>query len=66
MKRILHIVALFGIVLPMFASCKTILEFFDSDEAVASVGSAKLKKVDLEKTTEQSGGQISGGPKQLS
>jgi len=24
------------------------------------------KKVDLEKTTEQSGGQISGGPKQLS
>lgn len=49
MKRILHIVALFGIVLPMFASCKTILEFFDSDEAVASVGSAKLKKVDLEK-----------------
>lgn len=33
----------------MLTSCKTILGFFDSGETVASVGAAKLKKVDLEK-----------------
>ena len=33
----------------MLTSCKTILEFFDSGETVASVGTAKLKKADLEK-----------------
>lgn len=49
MKRLIHIVALFGIVLSMLTSCKTILEFFDSGETVASVGSAKLKMTDLEK-----------------
>ena len=49
MKRILHIVALFGIVLPMLASCKTILEFFDSEKTVASVGAARLKVSELEK-----------------
>lgn len=33
----------------MLVSCKTILDFFDSGEAVASVGTAKLKRADLEK-----------------
>ena len=49
MKRILHIVTLLGIVLPMLASCETILEFFDSEETVASVGTAKLKISELQK-----------------
>ena len=48
MKRIAYIVAIFGIVLPMFASCKAISEFFDSGEIVAEVGSAKLRKSELE------------------
>ena len=49
MKRIAYIVAIFGIVLPMFASCKAISEFFDSGEIVAEAGSAKLKRADLDK-----------------
>ena len=49
MKRIAYIMAIFGIVLPMFASCKAISEFFDSGEIVAEAGSAKLKRVDLDK-----------------
>lgn len=48
MKRIAYIIAIFGIVLPMLASCKAISEFFDSGETVAEVGSAKLKKSELE------------------
>ena len=42
-------IAILGIVLPMFASCKAISEFFDSGEIVAEAGSAKLKRVDLDK-----------------
>ena len=49
MRRIAYIVAIFGIVLPMLASCKAISEFFDSGEIVAQAGSAKLKKADLDK-----------------
>ena len=49
MKRIAYIVVIFGIVLPMFASCKAISEFFDSGEIVAEAGSAKLKRMDLDK-----------------
>ena len=41
--------AIFGIVLPMFASCKAISEFFDSGEVVAEAGAAKLKRADLDK-----------------
>ena len=48
MKRIAYIVVIFGIVLPMFASCKAISEFFDSGEIVAQAGSAKLKRADLD------------------
>ena len=33
----------------MFASCKAISEFFDRGEIVAEVGSAKLKRADLDK-----------------
>ena len=39
---------IFGIVLPMFVSCKAISEFFDSGEIVAQAGSAKLKRADLD------------------
>ena len=49
MKRIAYIVAIFGIVLSMLASCKAISEFFDSGEIVAEAGSAKLKRADLDK-----------------
>jgi len=49
MKRIAHIVAILGIVLPMLASCKAISEFFDSEEAVAQVGSVKLKMSELQR-----------------
>ena len=48
MRRIAYIVVIFGIVLPMFASCKAISEFFDSGEIVAQAGSAKLKRADLD------------------
>ena len=49
MKRIAYIVAIFGIVLPMFASCKTISDFLDKGEVVAKVGDVKLKMEDLQK-----------------
>ena len=49
MKRIIHILTILGIVLPMFASCKAISEFFDRGEIVAEAGDAKLKRVDLDK-----------------
>ena len=41
--------AILGIVLPMFASCKAISEFFDRGEIVAEAGSAKLKRSELDK-----------------
>ena len=49
MKRIAHIVAILGIVLPMLASCKAISEFFDKEEVVAEVGQAKLRKSELDR-----------------
>ncbi len=49
MKRIAHIVAIIGIVLPMFASCKAISDFLDNGEVVAKVGEAKLLMEDLQK-----------------
>ena len=49
MKRVLHIVAILGIVLPMFTSCKAISEFFEKGEAVARVGDSKLMMEDLQK-----------------
>ena len=48
MRRIANILMIFGIVLPMFVSCKAISEFFDSGEIVAQAGSAKLKRADLD------------------
>lgn len=39
----------FGIVLQMFASCKTISEFFDKEEVVAEVGQAKLRRSELDR-----------------
>ncbi len=49
MKRIIHITLIFGIVLPMLASCKAISEFFDKEEVVAEVGQAKLRKSELDR-----------------
>ena len=49
MRRIAHIVAIIGIVLPMFASCKAISDFLDDGEVVAKVGEARLLMEDLQK-----------------
>jgi hypothetical protein len=49
MKQMTRIVAILGIVLPMFASCKTISDFLDKGEVVAKVGDVKLKMEDLQK-----------------
>ena len=49
MKRIAHIVAIRGIVLPMFASCKASSDCLDNGEVVAKVGEAKLLMEDLQK-----------------
>lgn len=49
MRRITRIVTVFGIVLPMLASCKAISEFFDKEEVVAEVGQAKLRKSELDR-----------------
>ena len=49
MKRIVHMTLIFGIVLPMLASCKAISEFFDKEEVVAEVGQAKLRKSELDR-----------------
>lgn len=40
---------IFGIVLPMLASCRAISEFFDKEEVVAEVGQAKLRKSELDR-----------------
>ena len=42
MKRIIHRIAIIGIVLSAIVSCRTISSFLSDDEAVASVGNAKL------------------------
>ncbi len=44
-----HMTLVFGIVLQMFASCKTISEFFDKEEVVAEVGQAKLRRSELDR-----------------
>lgn len=49
MKRIAYIMAIFGIVLPMFASCKAISDFLDDGEVVARVGDRKLMMEELQK-----------------
>jgi hypothetical protein len=47
MKRIVHIVAILGIVLPALVSCKTISSFLSDEETVAEAGSAKLYRSEL-------------------
>jgi hypothetical protein len=49
MMRLVNIVAILGIVLPMFASCKTISDFLDKGEVVARVGEAKLMMEELQR-----------------
>ena len=49
MRRIAHIVAIIGIVLPMFASCKAISDFLDDGQVVARVGESKLMMEELQK-----------------
>ena len=48
MRRVVNIAILSVIVLSSVMSCKAISEFFDRGEVVAEVGSAKLKKAELE------------------
>lgn len=47
MRRIVHTVAILGIVLPALVSCRAISSFFSNDEAVAEVGLAKLYRSEL-------------------
>lgn len=49
MRRIVHITAILGIVLPILSSCKTISDFLDKGEIVAKVGDAKLMMEELQK-----------------
>lgn len=47
MRRIVHTVAILGIVLPALMSCRTISSFLSADEAVAEVGMVKLYRAEL-------------------
>lgn len=47
MKRIVHTIAILGIVLPALVSCRAISSFLSDDEAVAEVGMAKLYRSEL-------------------
>ena len=47
MKRIVHIIAILGIVLPALVSCKTISSFLSDDETVAEAGGARLYRSEL-------------------
>ncbi len=47
MRRIVHTVAILGIVLPALVSCRAISSFFSNDEAVAEVGLSKLYRSEL-------------------
>lgn len=47
MRRIVHIIALIGIVLPAFMSCRAISSFLSADETIAEVGQAKLYRSEL-------------------
>lgn len=49
MRRITRIVTIFGIVLPMLASCKAISGFWDEGEVVAKAGGASLMMSELQK-----------------
>ena len=49
MKRIINILAILGIVLPMFASCKAISDFLDDGEVVARVGESRLMMEELQR-----------------
>ena len=47
MRRIVHTIAIIGIVLSALTSCRAISSFLNDDEAVAGVGSAKLYRKEL-------------------
>lgn len=47
MRRIVHIIAVIGIVLPAFMSCRAISSFLSADETIAEVGQAKLYRSEL-------------------
>ncbi len=47
MRRIVHKIAIIGIVLPALMSCRAISSFLSDDEAVAEVGAAKLYRSEL-------------------
>ncbi len=47
MRRIVHKIAIMGIVLSTLMSCRTISSFFSNDETVAEVGAAKLYRKDV-------------------
>ena len=47
MRRIVHIIAVLGIVLPAFMSCRAISSFLSADETIAEVGQAKLYRSEL-------------------
>ncbi len=48
MRRIVNIIAIFGIVLPSLSSCRAISNFLRSEEVVAEVGLARLYRSDLD------------------
>ena len=48
MRRIVKIIAILGIVLPALMSCRAISNFLHDDEVVASAGSEKLYRSDLD------------------
>ena len=48
MRRIVKITAILGIVLPALMSCRAISNFLHDDEVVASAGSEKLYRSDLD------------------
>lgn len=47
MKRIVHTIAILGIVLPALMSCKTISSFLSNEETVAQAGNARLYRSEL-------------------
>ncbi len=49
MRRIVHKIAIIGIVLPALMSCRAISSFLSDDEAVAEVGTSKLYRSELNK-----------------
>ena len=49
MKRIVHTIAIIGIVLSALTSCRAISDFLHDDEAVAQVGQVKLYRSELDK-----------------